>query len=122
MKIKCKFCEREYDYDAKAGHTKTQCNSCMVNRRRAGMKAKCIEYKGGRCILCGYDKCERALVFHHRDPTTKKFQICSGHSRSWDSVKAELEKCDLLCANCHAEQHSKEDVYNLDGWQLGSSA
>lgn len=73
------------------------------------MKEKCVAYLGGRCIRCGYKRCVNALEFHHRDPTTKRFAIAGGaYTRRWEAVKAELEKCDLICANCHREIHEQQ--------------
>lgn len=65
-------------------------------------KLKAIEYKGGKCIVCGYNKSIRALQFHHLDPTQKDFGI-SGTTKSFEKLKPELDKCVLLCANCHGE-------------------
>ena len=66
-----------------------------------------IEYKGGRCQVCGYDRCAEALEFHPLDPTKKDFGISSkGYARSWEKVKKEVDKCFLLCANCHREVHA----------------
>lgn len=63
-----------------------------------------IEYKGGKCQICGYDKCEGALELHHLHQEKKSFGIGDkGYTRSWDKVKTELDKCILLCANCHRE-------------------
>lgn len=77
-----------------------------VSKRRIKIKEMAVEYLGGKCIKCGYDKCIWALDFHHRDSKTKEFSISSyGHSRSWERVKAELDKCDLICSNCHRELH-----------------
>ena len=104
----CTSCGRKYNYDRKAGHGKTKCNSCVVNTRRDKLKAKCVAYKGGICQGCGYSKCLRALAFHHRDPSKKLFGIGGSHCRSWTSIKLELDKCDLLCMNCHAELHDSE--------------
>lgn len=75
-----------------------------VTSWRQRVKIKAIEYKGGKCIRCSYFKCVAALQFHHTDPTQKDF-IISGTSKSWDSIKVELDKCILICANCHAEEH-----------------
>lgn len=73
-------------------------------KRRRDMAAKMIEYKGGKCQICGYDRCSRALEFHHLDPSKKDFTLArTAWARSWDVVKAELDKCALLCANCHRE-------------------
>ncbi len=65
-----------------------------------------LEYKGGRCALCGYNKCERALTFHHLDPTIKEYNFAGNHGRKWEVIKAELDKCVLLCQNCHCEVHA----------------
>ena len=67
-----------------------------------------IEYKGGKCEQCGYYRCLEALEFHHADPTKKDFNISSrGYTRSWKRVQEELDKCVMLCANCHRETHTK---------------
>lgn len=77
-----------------------------VVRWRQRLKIKAIKYKGGCCIVCGYDRCVSALSFHHLDPKTKDFGI-SGKTMSWNRVQLELAKCVLLCHNCHAEVHSE---------------
>lgn len=78
-----------------------------VSRRRKELKVKAVEYLGGRCMKCGYNKCVAALDFHHKNEEEKDFGIAAkGVTRSWDKVRAELDKCDLLCANCHREYHS----------------
>ena len=65
-----------------------------------------LEYKGSKCQSCGYDRCKRALEFHHIDEGSKDFGIgFKGETRSWEKVKSELDKCILLCANCHREVH-----------------
>lgn len=66
-----------------------------------------IEYKGGACQICNYSKCHGALEFHHLDKQTKKFGIGDkGYTRSWEKVKAEIDQCVLVCANCHREIES----------------
>lgn len=82
-----------------------RCASCCTNLRRYKIKEKAVTYLGGKCQICGYAKCVGALTFHHRNPGQKDFQIGGNHSRSWRSIQTELDKCDLLCANCHAEHH-----------------
>lgn len=67
------------------------------------LKRKAVVYKGGGCIVCGYDKCDAALEFHHLDPEEKDFSISS--SSSWRKIKNELDKCVLLCCRCHREVH-----------------
>jgi len=75
-----------------------------VAKRRRKIKELSIEYKGGKCQLCGYTKYQGALDLHHIDPNTKLFGIGDkGYTRSWERVRAELDKCVLVCANCHRE-------------------
>lgn len=77
-----------------------------VAKRRQKMRALAIEYGGGKCSVCGYKKCTRALSFHHKDPAQKDFGLSArGLTRSWEKTKAELDKCILVCANCHMEIH-----------------
>lgn len=83
-----------------------------VSKRRKFLRAKSLEYGGGKCSICGYKKCIRALTFHHIDPSKKSFGLsANGITRSWDKTKAELDKCVLLCMNCHMEIH--DGVTNL---------
>lgn len=78
-----------------------------VKARRKKLKDLAIEYKGGKCSCCGYNKCKAALEFHHLDPNEKEFGLgTKGLTRSWDKIKIELDKCILLCANCHREIHN----------------
>ena len=82
-----------------------------VAKRRRMIRLKAVYHLGGKCARCGYAKYKEVLEFHHRDPTQKKFSIAmKGHCRSWERVKAEIEKCDLLCANCHRENHVEEKL------------
>lgn len=83
-----------------------KCSSEAVQRRRDKLKTLCVEYKGGSCEVCGYNKCLTALEFHHIDPEQKDFGIgAKGYTRSFEKVKIELDKCVMLCANCHREEH-----------------
>jgi hypothetical protein len=75
-----------------------------VSAHRKRLKARSIEYKGGRCQLCGYNKCNAALEFHHLKKDEKSFGLSrKGITRSWESIRRELDKCVLICANCHRE-------------------
>ena len=79
-----------------------------VSKKRKALRKKAVEYKGGKCEICGYCKCAEALEFHHKDSSKKDFGISGkGYTRSWEKVKEELDKCVLLCANCHREVHAK---------------
>jgi len=78
-----------------------------VAKRRKRIREKAIKYKGGKCILCGYKKCIATLEFHHISEDDKNFGLSmNGITRSWEKTERELDKCVLLCANCHRELHS----------------
>lgn len=85
------------------------CKSCIVsnnlNRRRQS-KQLAIEYKGGKCIKCGYNKCYAALEFHHLNPIEKDKDYFNLKAGFTEALRIELDKCVLLCANCHREEHN----------------
>jgi hypothetical protein len=90
--------------DANGTFRCTRCSSAAVSKRRRRVKAILVAEAGGRCALCGYDRCVGALAFHHLDPLTKRFGLAEGGlARSLAESRAEVAKCVLLCANCHAE-------------------
>ena len=74
-----------------------------VVRRQRQVKAILVEEAGGECRLCGYNRYQGALHFHHIGPTTKSFGLQSGVTKALDTMRQEAQKCALLCANCHAE-------------------
>ena len=80
-----------------------------VYARRKKVRQMAIEYKGGKCELCGYNTCTDALEFHHKDLSKKDFGISEkGYTRSWKRVQQELDKCIMVCANCHREVHASQ--------------
>lgn len=81
-------------------------NKHHVSLARKRLKVRAVEYMGGQCARCGYDSHPAALDFHHRDPSEKDFKISNGNTIAWDKVKVELDKCELLCANCHRIEHA----------------
>lgn len=95
------------------GLYKRICRKCDAAKTKAGIKnikEKCVLYKGGKCAVCGYSKYLGALEFHHLDPTQKDFSIASKKSCKFDDkIKSELDKCVLLCSNCHREEHHRLD-------------
>ena len=86
---------------------KGKLNSFKVAECRRNNKLKLIEYKGGKCEICSYAKpIPGAYDFHHKDPNQKDFGISSkGDIRSIAKLKKEVDKCILVCRNCHAEIH-----------------
>ncbi len=89
-----------------------KCEVCIKRLSKPGYRAESkrtyVDYLGGACVDCGL-RSEHACIydFHHRDPQQKEFQISFAKGHSWDLVRRELDKCDLLCSNCHRIRHSK---------------
>jgi len=86
----------------------TQCKRC----RRSGQnnltqryKRELVKYKGGKCEICGYDKCIAALDFHHINPNEKSPNWKRMRAWTTEKVKKEVDKCQLVCRNCHSEIH-----------------
>lgn len=81
-----------------------------VKEHRRKVKEELIAYKGGKCEKCGYDKCIAALDFHHINPEEKDFAISNSNIyKNIEALKQEVDKCMLLCANCHRELHYLQD-------------
>ena len=93
-----KFKDRTEDDRKKANY-----NHVKTFRKRT--KEKAVEYKGGKCKICNYDRCASALEFHHLEPSKKDFTLSQSMNIAWDKIKEELDKCILVCANCHREIH-----------------
>ena len=94
--------------DARTYEDRREYNIRAVAKRRKKIRLKAIESLGGKCVKCGYSKYPEVLEFHHKNPSEKDFNISKkGHCRSWQRVSSEIKKCDLLCANCHREEHAK---------------
>lgn len=118
MKKICEICNQKFETNSKS---RLYCYECsgestrmdIESRKhqktilRRSMKKQAIKILGGKCSVCGYDKCIDALEFHHKNPKEKDFKIGSGNTMSWKEYKNEAEKCVLLCSNCHKEIHSK---------------
>jgi len=76
--------------------------------KQRAFKHYLVEYKGGKCEICGYNKCEGALEFHHKNPQEKDIEISKwnfNYNLDINMFLKEVDKCMLLCANCHREQH-----------------
>jgi hypothetical protein len=78
-------------------------------KRALQVREELYQKHGGKCIVCGYDKCKRAMSFHHRNPEDKLFGLSLNHlwSKNRELVEKEADKCDLMCLNCHAELEDK---------------
>jgi ribosomal protein L30E len=98
----CRNCHHEIH--EKFHQRRSSEKSLRVIHWRRRTKIKIVEYKGGCCQICGYKTCLKALELHHIDPNQKEFVI-SGITKSWNKIKTEIEKCILVCSNCHQEIH-----------------
>lgn len=85
------------------------CSSCCTKIRRIRAKLAAIAYLGGKCKQCGFTGHPAAFDFHHRDPATKSFSIGNAANIRWTRLVQELDKCDLLCRNCHSIIHSNRN-------------
>ena len=87
---------------------KNICGTCNTNLRRFRVKQQCVEYLGGKCNRCDWSGHISGFDFHHLDPNKKDFSPSAVNlaNRTWELVKQELDKCELLCALCHREEHS----------------
>lgn len=69
-----------------------------MKRRYFEKREKALAYLGGQCVECGeVDE----LVFDHIDPDTKEYSIAKIMCHRWEKVRAELDKCQLLCKDCN---------------------
>ncbi|MBW4618770.1 MAG: HNH endonuclease [Cyanosarcina radialis HA8281-LM2] len=96
----CNVCQRLHTRRGRV------CRSCSTKVRRYLAKQAAVKYLGGKCQRCGWSGSLPAYEFHHIDPSRKKFTIGNVSHRKWELIVKELDKCELLCANCHRIEHS----------------
>lgn len=119
----CKLCNNKYkDYQ---GKNRSRCGSCNTKIRRFRAKAAAVKHLGGKCTECGWKGDQAAFQFHHTEPNKKDFIIGNVANKNWEKIKTELNKCILLCANCHSIKHSTknnknflDEVFNYKGRKL----
>lgn len=102
-------------YPKKGARGSSWCKKCFDKGtyqyqidRALSRKIQAIKDKGGKCSTCGYNKNLSSLVFHHLDPTKKDIHLDARTlaNNSIDIINKELDKCILLCHNCHHELHN----------------
>jgi hypothetical protein len=107
----CLKCGKPYD-KVRSTHVycTTSCRKAAHNKQKID-KLAAIKLERG-CCKCGYNTHPAALHFNHIDPSTKSFNIGSNGSKSLEELILETEKCEVLCANCHAI-HTIENGHHL---------
>ena len=114
-KLKCSCCKKNKDiknfYPKRTSNAyHTNCKECLKKKILAtqkNLKILCVKYKGGKCCNCGYKKYLGALEFHHINPKEKDFVISQSRKKDLTpTIKKELDKCLLVCSNCHREIHA----------------
>lgn len=108
LNSECQECQKqyfkEYYQNNKEKHKKAV--SKNVDHRRI----KVAKYKMERgCSNCGFCEHPAALEFHHVDKNNKDFQISQNTHLPWELLLKEIEKCQVLCSNCHAIEHCNYD-------------
>jgi len=101
------------------------CNNChqeihyvedSVGIKWRNNKKLFLDYKSSECEICGYNKNQGSLVFHHINPEEKLFSISRNKIRYInelnDYIIIELDKCKVLCHNCHSEEHINISKFN----------
>lgn len=96
-----------YQYTNRKSYWCIDCTKQTASENYRAIKKWALEYKGGYCINCGYEKCNAALDFHHAGE--KEFQISKYVKKERSTLKKELDRCVLLCRNCHREKHFELD-------------
>lgn len=105
----CENCHRELHY--------TESLLKYGEGRRIDKKIYLL-YKDNKCERCGYNKCEASISFHHKDPNEKVFSIGSLSERMnsiedlKNEIKCEIDKCEILCMNCHRMEHTDIEFFN----------
>lgn len=100
---KCVYCLQDFESDRP---NSLSCKSCYDEAIPIGRKNKrlAVSLMGGKCSVCGYNKSNEALEFHHLDPTIKDFGVTKTDRVL--NVLREARKCALVCSNCHREIHA----------------
>ena len=111
----CEKCSKTF-IPKQYGMTRRYCFECVPDGLSNGVdirrliKQWALDYKGYKCSRCGYNKCLEALEFHHQDMTQKEFSISDRDIKlDWKNIRQELDKCELVCANCHREIHCESE-------------
>ena len=103
--FKCNRCHKPFKYKtgARNSYKHQCCSKCYLYIKRTEVRDKAIEYAGGKCVCCNYDKFKDVLEFHH---IKKKSFVIGRRLVSWARLVEEINKCILVCPTCHKEIHT----------------
>lgn len=121
QKYCCNSCKQKDHYHRVKSQTNTYHSQTLRSLRR---KVKLIEMFGSKCQKCGYNSNVAALHFHHVNPETKLFKLDMRilSNKKWSLIVEEAVKCELLCSNCHAQEHNPElNIHNIHRIIRGAS-
>ena len=110
---KCDKAEDEF-YKRRKSNSTSYCKKCSNNyhtERLKRIKIKMINYKGGECTRCHLklEECNYFVFdFHHLNPSEKDPNFSKIKFQNWDKIEKELNKCILVCSNCHRTIHFLE--------------
>ena len=118
IKCRCQYCDKEFDYYRETSTVRKSCYKCIPDGKgndaaliRRLIKQKAVNYKGNKCYCCNISFPLVVYDFHHLDPSQKDFSLSDKTSTvKWDKVKTEIDKCILVCANCHRQIHSGDII------------
>lgn len=113
----CKRKLREEDFYRKGKFgPHSYCKECQGNfmkERWIQRKIDAVKLMGWKCEGCGLEGAHPALYdFHHRDLGEKECDWNKLRMMSWPKVVAELEKCQILCSNCHRLRHITNESWD----------
>lgn len=110
LNSECKECQKKYfsEYYSKNKNLHIKRVQKVINNKKNYIAEQKIN---SGCARCGYNKHPAALHFHHKNPNDKNFGIANYFGKNIDSIIEEISKCEVLCANCHAIEHSKSLYY-----------
>lgn len=111
------FCSKECKVKHFAKTTpESKAEKCHKQTQRGfNRKKELVDYAGGCCQRCGYNKNYAALTFHHKDIKDKKFNLSTRYTatKNIEELYKEVDKCELLCHNCHCELHYPQLDYKI---------
>ena len=114
-KTRCQECWQKVETAARSPGGKHHEKVLAYKRKRMReAKQKCVDYLGGKCVKCNYAKSLRALSLHHKIRADKEFEMSTIKDHNWEKVKRELDKCILVCLNCHMEQEDEYESNKLN--------